>query len=414
MSILLFTPRPRPPAPRRPLARGGPTIGESRGRTVYGRATPCETWRSYLSLIGLCLLLVLLASCGFPGVASTTRQLPVVNATPTQTALPPIRFPQDEAPHRDLTEWWYYTGHINAVTPDGKPHHYGFELVIFQALRSTFPPVYAAHFAISDVTRGQFHFAQQRITEPDAVIPNGTSTSGMNLHVGNWSIQGLNGRDHLVAQMESYAIDLNVQGLKPPVLHNGNGLITYGPDGFSYYYSYTRMALTGTLLDHEQSLKVSGEAWMDHQWGNFLPLGAGGWDWFSIQLHNFTEMMIYRVRDASGNIISTYVSYIDSAASDYVLPASALSVTILNSWHSRATGANYPSGWRLEINSPRIRASLTLTPEIKDQELLTYQSTGNSYWEGAVTIAGRSAGGTVQGEGYVELTGYTGQSTTAP
>jgi predicted secreted hydrolase len=45
-------------------------------------------------------------------------------------------------------------------------------------------------------------------------------------------------------------------------------------------------------------------------------------------------------------------------------------------------------------------------PELKDQELVAYQSTGNSYWEGAVTIQGQSAGTAVNGEGYVELTGY--------
>lgn len=35
-----------------------------------------------------------------------------------------------------------------------------------------------------------------------------------------------------------------------------------------------------------------------------------------------------------------------------------------------------------------------------------HQSTGNRYWEGAVSILGWSAGQAVQGEGYVELTGY--------
>src|SRR6478672_4816931 len=99
----------------------------------------------------LCLLTLLLASCGVPGVPATSAQLPLVGPVPTAQTLPPIRFPQDEAPHRDLTEWWYYTGHLNAVTPDGQQHHYGFELVFFQALRSTYPPVYAAHFAISDL-----------------------------------------------------------------------------------------------------------------------------------------------------------------------------------------------------------------------------------------------------------------------
>src|SRR5437867_11655140 len=86
--------------------------------------------------------------------------------------------------------------------------------------------------------------------------------------------------------MKNYALHIDLKGLKPATLHNGNGLITYGLGGFSYYYSRTRMSLSGTLVDHNQSLQVSGEAWMDHQWGNFLTLSGSGWDWFSIQLRS--------------------------------------------------------------------------------------------------------------------------------
>ncbi|HEU0003198.1 MAG TPA: lipocalin family protein [Ktedonobacteraceae bacterium] len=358
-------------------------------------------------LILFVLLSVLLASCGFPGIPSTSTQLPQANVSPTPTVLPPVRFPQDEAAHRDLTEWWYYTGHFNALMPDGSTHHYGFELVFFQALRSTYPPVYAAHFAISDVTGGVFHFDQRLQTEPDAALPNGTSSAGINLSIDGWSIKGVNGLDHLVASMPGYMLRVAVQGLKPPTLHNGNGILTFGIGGFSYYYSRTRMALTGTLIDHGQPLKVTGEAWMDHQWGNFILLGGGGWDWFSLQLSNNTEMMIYLLRDASGNIATTYIGYILPDGQEQLLPASALHVTVLNHWKSRVTGVNYPSGWQLDINAPHLQASLTLQPELKDQELVVYQSTGNSYWEGAVSIQGHSQGKFISGEGYVELTGYT-------
>ncbi|MFL5659720.1 MAG: lipocalin-like domain-containing protein [Ktedonobacteraceae bacterium] len=359
------------------------------------------------NILSVCLFLALvLSSCGIPGIVSTDAQLPVVHSVSQAQSLPPVRFPQDEAAHRNLTEWWYYTGHLNAMAPDGMAHHYGFELVFFQALRSDLPPVYASHFAISDVTRGQFHFDQRRLTEPNASIPNGTSTSGINVSVGDWSVQGVNGLDHLAAGMTNYAMHITLQGLKPPTLHNGNGLITYGLGGYSYYYSRTRMDLSGTLVDHNQALQVTGEAWMDHQWGNFLTLGGGGWDWFSVQLNNNTEMMLYLIRDATGKIISTYVGYIGSNTDDHLLPASALQMTVLDHWQSPVTGANYPSGWRVQINDPHLRATLTLTPELKNQELATYQSTGNSYWEGAVSIQGQSAGGPVKGEGYVELTGY--------
>src|SRR6266702_3022374 len=96
-----------------------------------------------VSLLVGAILSMLLASCSFPGVYSSTEQLPKAKAEGQAAALPQIRFPQDEAAHKDLTEWWYYTGH--AITPGSHPRHYGFELVIFQALRSDLPPVYAAH-----------------------------------------------------------------------------------------------------------------------------------------------------------------------------------------------------------------------------------------------------------------------------
>jgi predicted secreted hydrolase len=356
--------------------------------------------------LALTALILLLSSCSFPGTVSTSAQLPAVNLTPTATPLPPMRFPQDEAAHRDLTEWWYYTGHLNATMPGGEVHHYGFELVFFQVLRGDLPPVYAAHFAISDVTRGEFHFDQRRLIEPDAVIPDGTSTAGIDVHLNDWSVQGVNGFDHLAANMVDYNLRLDLRSLKPPTLHNGKGLITYGLGGFSYYYSRTRMSLAGMLVDHNQPLQVSGEAWMDHQWGNFLTLGGGGWDWFSIQLNNNTEMMLYLIRDASGSIISSYAGAIGPRGKSVQLPASALKVTVLGHWRSPVTGTNYPSGWRVEISDPHVQASLVLIPELKDQELVVLQSTGNSYWEGAVSIQGQSAGHSVQGEGYVELTGY--------
>ena len=358
------------------------------------------------------LLALLLASCSVPGVPATSAALPASGALPPAQSLPPVRFPQDEAPHRDLTEWWYYTGHLNAQLPNGQTHHYGFELVFFQALRSDYPPVYAAHFAISDITRGQFHYDQRRLTEPNAVIPNGTSSAGFNVALNDWSARGLNGHDHLQANMDGYTIDIDLSALKAPTLHNGNGLITYGLGGFSYYYSRTSMAVTGTLLDHQQLVRVSGDAWMDHQWGNFLMLGGGGWDWFSIQLNNQTELMLYIIRDANGQAISTDAEIIGPNAQNLQVPGSSLKISVLDHWSSSTTGITYPSGWRVEVNDPHVKASLTLQPELKDQELVTTQSTGNTYWEGAVSIAGsfspqgQSQQLAVNGEGYVELTGY--------
>ncbi len=360
--------------------------------------------RQHMLLLALGVLLVLLTGCGVPGTIATGGRLPPVPPSPTPTPLPPIRFPQDEAPHRDLTEWWYYTGHLSGQDSSGKTRVYGFEFVIFQSLRGDFPPVYAAHFAISDITAGAFHYDQRELQEPDAAIPNGTSTAGFHLALGNWTMQGLNGHDQLQASMTDYQMTLDLNASKPPVLHGGNGLITYGLDGFSYYYSRTRMLVTGTLIDHGAAVPVTGLAWMDHQWGNFLTLSGGGWDWYSIQLADDTEIMMYFIRDASGKVIATYATYVSAAGKASMLAAGDFTSKAQSTWTSPVTRAVYPSGWQVTIAS--LKLSLTLTPLLRDQELVTTATTGVAYWEGDVAIQGQQAGQAISGQGYVELTGY--------
>ncbi|HEX9037006.1 MAG TPA: lipocalin family protein [Ktedonobacterales bacterium] len=336
---------------------------------------------------------------------TTGGSLPrVVRATPTPAPLPPVTFPQDEAPHQDLTEWWYYTGHLHGTDAHGAAHTYGFELTFFQTLRGQLPPYYAAHFAVSDITAGKFTFAERAGFAPADVVPSPGSTSGFTLTLGGWSMHGLGGHDVLAATMDGYSFQLALTDQLPnAILHNGNGIITYGPAGFSYYYSRPLLAVSGVLSDHNAQFNVTGQAWMDHQWGDFLTLAGSGWDWYSIQLSNHTEYMLYVIRDAQKRPVSTFGTAVapDGAASE--ITPSAIQSQALGSWTSPVTGGVYPSGWHVSLPN---NVTLTLTPMLKDQELVTARSTGIAYWEGAVSIRGSQAGNALTGEGYVELTGY--------
>ena len=67
-----------------------------------------------------------------------------------------------------------------------------------------------------------------------------------------------------------FGLRLSVEDEKPPALHHG-GYIDYGPPGGSYYYSRTRLRVSGEIQkDDGSSDPVDGLAWMDHQWGNFV------------------------------------------------------------------------------------------------------------------------------------------------
>lgn len=359
--------------------------------------------RRALAALAIFALTGLLAACGAPGTIHNAGSLPPApTLAPTQTP-PPISFPQDEAPHQDLTEWWYYTGHLQGKTAQGVTHTYGFELTFFQTLRSQYPPYYAAHFAISDITGGQFHYDQREaFASPDA-IPTPGSTSGFNLTLGGWTMSGLNGHDALSATMDGYSLQLALTDELPhAILHNGNGIISYGAAGYSYYYSRPLMAAQGTLTDHGAAIQVTGQAWMDHQWGNFVSLTDSGWDWFSVQLANHTEYMLYILLDGQKRAVATFGTAIAADGSASELAPTSIQTQATGNWTSPVTNGVYPSGWTVTL--PNI--TLTLTPLLKDQELVTAQSTGVAYWEGAVAISGQQAGKPISGEGYVELTGY--------
>jgi len=65
--------------------------------------------------------------------------------------------------------------------------------------------------------------------------------------------------------------------------------------------------------------------------------------------------------------------------------------------------------WKVTIPSASIE--LEITPAFPEQELITNRSTRVTYWEGAVGIRGLAHGKSVNGNGYVEMTGYAGKLT---
>jgi predicted secreted hydrolase len=341
--------------------------------------------RPLLLTLALSLFLAGCARSPEPGLPPAPPPTPIVHA--------PVTFPKDEAPHGDLTEWWYYTGHLEAA--DGR--RWGFELVSFQILRATLEPFYIAHFAITDQQRKQFQYDVRGSRGAQAQPPEGFS-----LDVDGWRMRGLMGNDALQAAMTGYGIDLSLTTSRPPVLHDG-GLVTFGPAGDSYYYSRTRMSISGTIEDHGEQVPVTGLAWFDKQWGNFLVMG-GGWDWFSLHLDDGSDLMLNLIRNANGETTIAYGTYVAPDGSFRHLPGNQFEVSTVGQWTSPKTGITWPSGWRATVREPSL--DLQITPVIPDQELDTRQSTSLVYWEGAQTVTGTRGGQPIAGQGYVELVGY--------
>lgn len=369
--------------------------------------------------------MLLVSGCMNGGILRAAAPTPVATTAPTPVTTPPadplaLTFPRDEGPHDRLTEWWYYTGHL--VAPVGR--RFGFEFVVFRAERGDFPVVWASHFAITDESAGTFGYEERSEFGPQ--VDRSPADGGFELSVSPpgmtepsaaggassqawtpepWKMSGRDGQDQLSAVGNPGALFLNLWTDRAPVLHDEDGWIDLGPAGGTYYYSRTRMALVGKYLPRPgEPIPVTGSAWFDHQWGDFIAVGAGGWDWFAVNLDDGTDLTLWLIRAADGSYPLAYGTLVRPDGSAAHLAGEAFRVSVTGRWMSPRTGATYPAGWRIEL--PRERLEIELTPTVADQELDTRATTGVIYWEGSQIVRAVRAGRTLSGEAYVELTGY--------
>ena len=324
-------------------------------------------------------------------------------------------FPRDYGSHEDYrTEWWYFTGNLR----DGEGRQYGYQLTFFrQGLRmipvdSSSPwsvrNLYLAHFTITDASGSRFHVAERTSRTGPGLA--GARDDGMGIRLLNWSATMKNGAIFLEARNGANAVYLELAPRKPPAVHGTGGISRKGPDHGqgSYYSSLTDLATSGWLKMGDTPIPVRGTSWFDHEFGsNQLRPDQAGWDWYGLHLSDGRDLMLYLIRKTDGSVEpASSGTLVEKDGATRHLALSEVSVDILGHWKSPRSKAAYPSNWRIRVPSAGI--DVTLSALIPDQELITTESTGITYWEGAVLGKGKSGRVPVNCEGYVEMTGYAG------
>lgn len=320
----------------------------------------------------------------------------------------PFIFPEDHGFHPSFrNEWWYLTGQLE----DEEGKHYGFQYTLFrvgltppQQKQAAWPrdTLWMAHAALSDTSKKQ-QWHSQRLSH-GGVKTAGANAAPFSAWLDNWQLSSIGARAEfpwaLSLQAGDFHLELSLGTDKPVVLQGDRGLSHKGGAGnASYYYSYTDLSVSGTL----DGKPVSGHAWFDREWStSVLPDGVLGWDWFSLQLSDGRQLMLYQLRSADGTTTASSRSgtLIAADGSSRQLFASDISMQALEHWQSPESKANYPIVWQLDI--PGLESSLKVRANFAEQELRGIVN----YWEGAITLS--SDDGSVQGRGYLEMTGYAG------
>lgn len=372
-------------------------------------------WKKYVC--GLCFALLVACQAEMPDSSDAAIQVGDALSSANigfEKALAPraFSFPEDHGPHEKFaTEWWYFTG--NVATAEGR--RFGYQLTFFRVGLDAKPvarsshwasnQIYMAHFALTDVGGKTFHRFERfsRAVSPLA----GAEAKPLRVWLEDWSVNSISDATlplHLRAQQDSIAIDLQLDSNKPIVLQGDKGLSqkSSAAGNASYYYSMTRMPTKGAITIGDNNYTVSGESWFDREWStSALAESQAGWDWFSLQLDDQTELMFYQLRNKDGTTDPWSSGTLVSIQGEVRrLAANEVSLKPLAFWESNSTKIRYPVQWHVSV--PERGLDLTVTPLLEQQEM----ALSVRYWEGAVSVSGKNNGQPINGRGYLELAGY--------
>jgi predicted secreted hydrolase len=345
----------------------------------------------------------------------------------------PWSFPRDHWVHPQFrSEWWYFTGHLAAQPAAGvaaqsgaSAPRFGYQFTFFRVgLLPEAPPLDSAwsarallmgHAALADLERGEHRFSE--LLYRAVPLLAGFEAPGTGPRIA-WSRapQGTDGRWELGWNGEGFdfrmrddakriAFELRTRPRKPLVLQGPGGLSSKSSraDAASLYYSFTRLETSGHVEIDGERHAVSGESWMDKELSSQqLAADQSGWDWFSLQLDDGRELMLYVLRGREGAVSHARATWVERDGSARYLGPEAWTLQARAHWTSAASGIRYPAGWSLQL--PELGLQLRLEPALADQENRSRLGAGPTYWEGAIRVLGPD--GAPLGRGYAELTGY--------
>jgi predicted secreted hydrolase len=333
--------------------------------------------------------------CGLPWLLLVVLLVYVI-FVPVRGLITPVQLPADDAfLDQEDVQWWYWTGHLE--TEEGK--RYGFEVVFFSFDSFVIFQDQLTQAAVTDIDGNAFHFEEY----VEFGLPNKMEDSFALTAGPGDAVRALGGgsKNRLHSEVDGYVLDLDLTAIDPPVRHYGGDAHPYVFGGFTYYYSVERMSVEGTLAVDGKAHKVKGTAWFDRQYGELYQAISKGWQWFSIQLDDNREIMLFDFLGEHAQVEKSG-SLTSADHKTRTLGAHQFQVEQLGTWTSPDTGCTYPSGWRLNVEG----LELIVEPLVNNQELRAQHDLwiGPIYWEGASRVYGDA-----QGQAYVELNGFCKQ-----
>ena len=317
-----------------------------------------------------------------------------------------LEFPRDHGAHPAFrTEWWYITGWLDGA--GGR--QLGFQVTFFrsrprvaEASPSAFAPrqFLFAHAALADPQDGKL-VHDQRVARAGFALAEARE-GNTDVWIDDWSLKAT--AEGYVSRIAARSFTLSVvfAATQPILLQGDGGYSRKGPlpAQSSYYYSRPHLAVSGTIERGERRERVTGRAWLDHEWSSeYMATDASGWDWVGLNLADGGALMAFRMRSKDGGNVWAAGTLRGADGRVRTFAPHEIRFEPVRRWRSPRTDTEYPTGIRLRAGE----LVFDLEALMDDQELDSRASTGTIYWEGAVRA---KSDGRIVGAGYLELTGY--------
>jgi predicted secreted hydrolase len=328
-----------------------------------------------------------------------------------------IRFPDDEGQHYDADpevtmEWWYTIYHL--TTPEGRE---------FSIMATFFMPqldMAYRPFNITDVDNDRMYPSDEWGTLEAGEGPLDLVWTSDNPEepVSTFAARRYANGDpvpfayeqHLVYvdpadPSRSQSLHLTIDSLKSPYIVDGDGYVTIGEAGESWYYSLTHLEVSGELELDGEVFEVTGRGWLDHQWGPFMlhPLANTPitYEWMALHLDNGDEYMVSTLfdRDDQINLTEGFGSVGWKTADCAQGITLDHTVERLGFWYHEGSGDWFSHSWRIVV--PDTGLDVVVTPVIEDQTVPFFHT---YFYEGRSLVTGTLDGEPVTGLAFSELT----------
>ncbi|GGB83372.1 iron ABC transporter permease [Marinobacterium zhoushanense] len=353
-----------------------------------------------LARVAATLFLLVLQGCGQEDAPGEIASLLDAPGEPFRQAEPgmSISLPADMGAHPEFRlEWWYLTANLHA----GDGESFGVQWTLFRlGLKPHQGPqpepgwrrdeFWLAHAALSRPDRHLFASKQARGGSGQA----GVSIEPFRAWIDQWRMEARAAESYLLdVQAPTFAYRLILSPRLPPVLHGEQGFSAKSAQGGgSMYFSYPAIDIEGEIEVDGEPVSVTGQGWFDREWSSqYLRPGQQGWDWLALHLDDGRHLMLFRIRGDPDYFTGTLV---DADGDSRTLDADDFTLRPL-AYRSTEQG-RVPVSWEFKLPAQQLALEIRSWPG-------EYWNPGRlGYWEGPVSVQG-----SVQGKGYLEMTGYS-------